>query len=239
MMPKGLVERTAGKISSGESLSNIAKDEGIPKSTLRFWLKKAKYDYQRVLHERDDLTGKTFICWTVLERRPSRGENGQRRPYWLCRCVCGIEREVAGTSLRNGVSKSCGCSRLTAKLAAHLKWLHGHVRKPQAARNRVLHTYKKGAELRGLKFLLLDDEFDRLIQHPCVYCGRPPSNKKSGYNFLYSGIDRLDSDKDYTLGNCASCCRICNDMKGTMSVKAFIEQVQQIAKFKENRDGTK
>jgi hypothetical protein len=236
-MPNGLVERTAGKISSGESLSKIAKDEGIPKSTLRFWLKKAKYDYQRVLHERDDLTGKRFACWTVLERRPSRGENGQRRPYWLCRCVCGIKREVAGASLRNGISKSCGCSRLTAKLAAHLTWLHGHVRKPQAARNRVRGIYRRSAEKRGLLFLLDDAEFDRLILHPCYYCGEPPSNEIKPYGFRYSGIDRVDSEKGYVSDNCVPCCRVCNDMKGVMSFQAFAAQAQKIAKFKETHGG--
>ncbi len=49
-----------------------------------------------------DLTGQCFGSWIALEPRP-----GYR---WLCRCDCGIEREVASRNLKNGKSTSCGCS---------------------------------------------------------------------------------------------------------------------------------
>jgi len=52
-----------------------------------------------------DLVGKTFGRWTVLRRAPNKG--GQA--MWACLCNCGIERGVAGSSLRRGISKSCGC----------------------------------------------------------------------------------------------------------------------------------
>lgn len=60
-----------------------------------------------------DLTGQRFHYWEVI----SRAENSaQKKTQWLCRCICGTTRVVVGASLKNGLSKSCGCmSRTTAK----------------------------------------------------------------------------------------------------------------------------
>lgn len=51
-------------------------------------------------YNRIDLTGKQFGKWTVIRYA------GLKR--WLCKCSCGIEKEVFGLSLRNGTSNSCG-----------------------------------------------------------------------------------------------------------------------------------
>lgn len=53
-----------------------------------------------------DLTGQKFGRWTVIKRT---GVDDYRQAMWLCRCECGTEKEVVGSSLRNGESKSCGC----------------------------------------------------------------------------------------------------------------------------------
>lgn len=52
-----------------------------------------------------DLTGQTFGRWRVLSRAANRGTN----PTWRCACECGTEREVFGSQLRSGGSRSCGC----------------------------------------------------------------------------------------------------------------------------------
>jgi hypothetical protein len=51
---------------------------------------------------RIDLTGKQYGQWMVLAPRPNY--------RWLCRCLCGAEREVLSKTLKNGRSSSCGCS---------------------------------------------------------------------------------------------------------------------------------
>lgn len=53
-----------------------------------------------------DLTGQKFGYWEVLERAEN-SKGGQAR--WLCRCVCGKEKVVVGSTLRNGKSTNCGC----------------------------------------------------------------------------------------------------------------------------------
>ena len=49
--------------------------------------------------------GDTFNHWTVIAEALSRALNH----YYVCRCVCGEEREVFRGSLLGGRSKSCGC----------------------------------------------------------------------------------------------------------------------------------
>ena len=55
--------------------------------------------------KRLDMVGKTFVYLTVLSPAPDRGG----RSYWHCRCVCGKEKDIRGSSLTSGVTKSCGC----------------------------------------------------------------------------------------------------------------------------------
>lgn len=50
-----------------------------------------------------------FDRWTVIRRAENRWG---RVPYWLCRCACGVEKEVHGQRLQEGGSTSCGCSRI-------------------------------------------------------------------------------------------------------------------------------
>jgi len=55
-----------------------------------------------------DISGKKFNRWTVLEYAGFTDGLDKRRS-WKCRCECGTIRVVAGTSLKLGKSKSCGC----------------------------------------------------------------------------------------------------------------------------------
>ena len=55
---------------------------------------------------REDLTGRTFERWTVLEYS---GNDKAGQPVYLCRCSCGTKRLVEGCALKYGKSKSCGC----------------------------------------------------------------------------------------------------------------------------------
>lgn len=53
----------------------------------------------------DDLENKIFGKWEVIKKAPSRRFN----TYWLCKCECGKEKDVAAYSLKNRKSSSCGC----------------------------------------------------------------------------------------------------------------------------------
>lgn len=55
-----------------------------------------------------DLSGRKFGRWTVEERDSNCNK---KNIYWKCICDCGTKRSVAGTSLRSGISTSCGCDK--------------------------------------------------------------------------------------------------------------------------------
>jgi len=57
------------------------------------------------------LAGQQFGNWTVIGEKPVKKTmpNGAKRCYWVCRCVCGRTREVQSTSLKRGITTSCGC----------------------------------------------------------------------------------------------------------------------------------
>lgn len=53
-----------------------------------------------------DISGKIFGKWQVLYKTDKRNAGGVI--YWHCKCECGQEKDVLGTSLRSGRSLSCG-----------------------------------------------------------------------------------------------------------------------------------
>ena len=55
----------------------------------------------------EDLSGRKFGKWTVL----NRAENRKREVYWNCKCDCGTVKPVSAESLRKGISTSCGCEK--------------------------------------------------------------------------------------------------------------------------------
>lgn len=55
-----------------------------------------------------DITGQKFGKLTVIERCGTRN----RQSLWRCICECGNETLSLSNSLRDGKSKTCGCSRL-------------------------------------------------------------------------------------------------------------------------------
>lgn len=68
---------------------------------------------------RKDLTDKKFGRWTVL----SYSYTDAGHVYWKCKCDCGTEGTIMGTSLTRtkNFSASCGCLRNENVRAARLK----------------------------------------------------------------------------------------------------------------------
>lgn len=58
---------------------------------------------------RQDLRGRLFGSLTVKQDSGRRGS--QNQTIWKCVCECGEIREVLGSSLVSGHTKTCGCSR--------------------------------------------------------------------------------------------------------------------------------
>lgn len=74
--------------------------------------------YRRAV--RLELEGHRFGMWLVISKEQP-GANGRSR--WRCRCDCGKESVVSGSSLAGGITKSCGCRRSEITIATHT--IHG------------------------------------------------------------------------------------------------------------------
>lgn len=85
-----------------------------------------------------------------------------------------------------------------------------------------MQTYIITAKERNIAFELSKEQFQDLVLKPCFYCNSYNSSE-------VIGIDRVNSNKNYTLSNCVPCCKICNFMKGTLSKSIFISQIHKIA----------
>ncbi len=65
-----------------------------------------------------DMTGKKIGWWSVIERTdpPAHVKSTLKQAWWLCKCKCGTQKPRTGGQLREGKTKSCGCSRRCNKI---------------------------------------------------------------------------------------------------------------------------
>lgn len=171
-----------------------------------------------------NLTGMKFGRLIVLYLSLKKGKNGQT--YWVCKCDCGMDKEIQGSSLINGATVSCGCYNRESVSKRF------RIESDLPSKKQVYNRYICQAKERGFSFELSFEDFIDITQRKCFYCGLDPENlcnKKYG-NFRYSGIDRIDSSKGYTLDNVVPCCYTCNKAKGKLSHTEFKEWINRLAK---------
>lgn len=97
---------------------------------------------------------------------------------------------------------------------------------------KLLYKYQLSAEKRGYSFDIDYSFFTYLTQQNCYYCGTEPSGRefsKSGHEYIFNGLDRLDNNKGYSVENVVPCCKVCNAMKSNTSYDQFVKQIQTIA----------
>lgn len=91
------------------------------------------------------------------------------------------------------------------------------------AARQLWHVYKWKAKKRGIKWDLTYTHFMQLTQRPCHYCQTPPQQiiTRRETKYVYSGIDRRNNRKGYSPENVVSCCKDCNQAKGSMTYGCF------------------
>ncbi len=157
--------------------------------------------------------------------------------YYLCRCDCGREETFIRRVLkskpvrkRNTICcKQCQKDKLKNNRVA-IKYDNDIDRHAGI----VYSNYKSKCKAKDWTFELSFNQFQDLLLQECWYCGLEASNCRqknvpqgmSRKNF--SGIDRIDNDKGYTIDNCRSCCEDCNKAKRQLSEKRFLELVKRI-----------
>jgi hypothetical protein len=170
-----------------------------------------------------DLTDQVFGRLTAKCRlSPARS----RRTPWLCECRCGNITTVVSQDLINRHTQSCGCQKFEKRT------------KPgESARRAVMDSYRCAAISRGYKWAISEEDWNRLTQLPCQYCGAAPATKAKTQSrhgeFIYNGLDRADNMRGYELDNVVPCCPHCNRAKRMMTVTDFLSWARRVVKFNE------
>ena len=82
--------------------------------------------------------------------------------------------------------------------------------------------YRAKRNTRNKAFGLSLDDFKKITEQKCFYCGEYTTGKN------YCGIDRLDSSIGYEKWNVVPCCTTCNTMKMDMNVNEWIQNMKKV-----------
>lgn len=168
----------------------------------------------------NDLSNRRFgklLVSSIFERR-TVGTKGKKLIYWMCKCDCGNTHWSEANNLVSGNCGSCGCN---------VKKPDGH-----SAAHSIFANYKCKARRKNREFKITKKYFLELVTRNCEYCDTPPSSiAKTKYNdsiFMYNGIDRVDNNVGYIVGNCVTCCETCNRAKLQMSKDEFFTWISKV-----------
>jgi len=138
-----------------------------------------------------DMTGKTIGKWTVLREDPGL-KGGSREVRWICRCSCGREQSVLGSTLRFGNSKGCKF----CKSISHGEIVGGRESKEyriwNAARGRCFNINHASYKDYGGRGISMCKEWRYSFSSFLKHIGRCPT----GYV-----LDRIENNGNYEPGN--------------------------------------
>ena len=174
------------------------------------------------------IIGKKFGNLTVLDVTTQKKSNGAL--IYRCLCDCGSEHYTISSYLLDGRTTSCGCNRKHIMTTQKYSLLPNN----ESAFNSVFRSYKIGSKHRCLEFSISKEDFGKLTQQNCFYCGAEPSTTRTVANstYIYNGIDRVDNSIGYVLNNCVPCCSKCNRIKRAVTVN-ICKKVTEFMTLKE------
>lgn len=158
-----------------------------------------------------DLTGKTFGYLTVTRFDSIQG----RTSMWECRCSCGTVKLVRSSSLRSGVTTSCGCHSKDFMKTKKIATTHGLRNKDprlyriwQNMKNRCRNPKVDRYKNYGGRGISVCEEWQ---EYPLFYKWA----MENGYNDQMT-IDRIDVNGNYEPTNCQWLTRSENSRKSIL-----------------------
>lgn len=138
-----------------------------------------------------DLKGQKFDKLTVIKQVKSRNNNS----WWLCKCECGNYKEIDGSHLKRGYTKSCGCEQ-------------GPKKKHNKCNTRIYKIWE-GINYRCNCKNINSQNYKNYYLRNIKICDEWANDFMNFYNWaINSGysdnltIDRIDNNGDYEPNNC-------------------------------------
>ena len=142
-----------------------------------------------------NMAGQRIGRLTVIKQVPSASTNAR----WLCKCDCGNEITVLGTTLRRGESQSCGCYRAdywrkqqTKHGLCHTSVAHTWYGMRQRCNNKRHHAYKNY----GGRGISVCPQWEKSFEAFYEYVSALPHYGEEGRT-----LDRINNDGNYEPGN--------------------------------------
>ncbi|CAB4196645.1 hypothetical protein UFOVP1290_165 [uncultured Caudovirales phage] len=181
------------------------------------------------------LPGVKFGRLTVINDDVGRTPSGKRLSLFSCECGSQFIKSIA--DVKSGHTSSCGCyqKEISAKRAKDMQL--GEKARKREPRLGTAHVVWLSRYTDGCSF----EHFLKLSQQNCFYCEKPPSNRANAYSaskfseysrtrgeFIYNGLDRIDSTKPHSEDNVVSCCYTCNKAKLDTPVSDFYSWIEKV-----------
>lgn len=160
---------------------------------------------------------------------------------WEAQCECGKLVTRPTNHFTSGNIKSCGCLNMDQNKKKADKMIAARRKfDPQTtSARRIWKQYIRRDGYCNLSF----DQFWKLSQNNCFYCGEGPSKIYNFFStkstrgsqqaikngdFIYNGLDRVDSNGHHTLDNVVTCCYLCNRNKNSLSQDLFFDKIKKL-----------
>jgi len=178
---------------------------------------------RRFNQPKNDLTGMKSGKLTVIK---DVGTKNKVR-YWLCKCDCGEFKEFKHSHLNRKMVKSCGCEQYHQG-SKHYQWRGcGEI-----SGNRWDSIKRKRRHAKEREFdLTIEQSWDLFLKQDrkCALSGIKLEFGKTNKDPFTASLDRIDSNKGYTIDNVQWLHKHVNWMKNTFSQEYFIEMCNKIA----------
>lgn len=242
MSKKLLIGKKFGRLTVIERSESILGGDKV-KRYWGAWKCRCDCGNYKIVKTVDLNKGSVKSCGCIIKKYGTALRPGQRfgrlvtisynKGKWLCRCDCGIVVNNLTIKLTSGNSKSCGCYNADS-LSNRIGLLINARMRENPEINIAKRVWKEIYCDGDIKF----DDFYRLSQFNCYYCGIYPNYTKvknvSKYSrfygldnkFTFNGLDRIKNNRGHYLYNVVTCCKNCNRYKSDMDLSEFYEKIK-------------
>lgn len=177
-------------ITKDFSVRDTAKNFNVCPATI--YKKCKKYNINIRDAQKNSIKNKKYGRLTTIK---ISGKDRHGKSKWLCKCECGKEIIVNASSLKRGLTKSCGCLKHELNYKGFEK-INGS----------YWNCVKKSANDRGFSFEIKIEEAWNLYLNQNKKCALTGVDIKFVTNndkqkFQTASLDRIDSNKNYTIDN--------------------------------------